>query len=34
MKKDFKDAATAEIEAFKAEFRLRNPGADVDAAHR
>lgn len=31
MKKDFKDAAAAEIEAFKAEFRLRNPGVDADA---
>ncbi|MFG2760447.1 BPTD_3080 family restriction endonuclease [Streptomyces wuyuanensis] len=30
MKKDFKDAAAAEIEAFKAELRLRNPGADID----
>lgn len=30
MKKDFKDAAAAEIDAFKAEYRLRNPGADVD----
>ncbi|WP_326842345.1 DEAD/DEAH box helicase family protein [Streptomyces sp. NBC_01558] len=30
MKKDFKEAAAAEIEAFKAELRLRNPGADVD----
>ena len=31
MKKDFKDAAAEEIDAFKAEFRLRNPGADADA---
>jgi type III restriction enzyme len=30
MKADFKAAAAAEIEAFKAEFRLRNPGADAD----
>ncbi len=31
MKKDFKEAAAAEIEAFKAEYRRRNPGADADA---
>lgn len=31
MKKDFKDAAAAEIEAYKAELRLRDPGADLDA---
>ena len=31
MKADFKAAAAAEIEAFKAEFRRRNPGADADA---
>ena len=31
MKKDFKDAAAAEIDAFKAEFRKRNPGADADS---
>ncbi|EWT05862.1 restriction endonuclease [Intrasporangium chromatireducens Q5-1] len=31
MKKEFKDAAAAEIDAFKAEYRLRNPGADVDS---
>ena len=31
MKKDFKEAAAAEIDAFKAEFRLRNPGADADS---
>jgi type III restriction enzyme len=31
MKADFKQAAAAEIEAFKAEYRLRNPGADADA---
>ncbi|MCX4602400.1 DEAD/DEAH box helicase family protein [Streptomyces anulatus] len=30
MKKDFKEAAAAEIEAFKAEIRLRNPGADLE----
>lgn len=30
MKKDFKDAAASEIEAYKAELRLRNPGADVE----
>lgn len=30
LKKDFKDAAAAEIGAFKADYRLRNPGADVD----
>lgn len=30
MKADFKQAAAAEIAAFKAEYRLRNPGADVD----
>jgi type III restriction enzyme len=31
MKGDFKEAAAAEIEAFKVEFRMRNPGADADA---
>jgi type III restriction enzyme len=31
MKNDFKQAAAAEIAAFKAEFRLRNPGADADS---
>ncbi|MGY1809993.1 BPTD_3080 family restriction endonuclease [Blastococcus sp. SYSU D00669] len=31
MKADFKQAAAAEIEAFKADFRLRNPGADADS---
>ncbi len=31
MKADFKQAAAAEIEAFKADFRLRNPGADTDS---
>ena len=31
MKKDFKAAAALEIDRFKAEHRLRNPGADVDA---
>ncbi|GAB3999898.1 restriction endonuclease [Nocardioides marmoraquaticus] len=31
MKKEFKDAAAAEIAAFKAEIRQRDPGADVDA---
>ncbi len=30
MKADFKAAAAAEIAAFKSEYRLRNPGADVD----
>ena len=30
IKDDFKKAAAAEIAAFKAEYRLRNPGADVD----
>ena len=30
MKADFKQAAAAEISAFKAEYRLRNPGADVE----
>ena len=30
MKADFRDAAAREIEVFKAEFRRRNPGADVD----
>ena len=30
MKADFKEAAAAEIAAFKAEYRRRNPGADVD----
>lgn len=30
MKADFKLAASAEIASFKAEFRRRNPGADVD----
>jgi type III restriction enzyme len=30
MKADFKKAAAAEIAAFKSEYRLRNPGADVD----
>jgi type III restriction enzyme len=30
MKDDFKAAAGREIEVFKAEFRRRNPGADVD----
>lgn len=30
MKTDFKQAAAAEIEAFKAEWRLRNGGADAD----
>lgn len=30
MKADFKQAAAAEIAAFKSEYRLRNPGADVD----
>jgi type III restriction enzyme len=30
MKQDFKDAAGREIDVFKAEFRRRNPGADVD----
>lgn len=29
MRKDFKDAASVEIEAFKEELRRRNPGADV-----
>lgn len=31
MKPDFKAAAATEIEAFKAQFRLRNPGADAEA---
>ena len=31
MKDDFKQAAAAEIAAFKQEYRLRNPGADADA---
>ncbi len=31
MKADFKSAAAAEIEAFKTDFRRRNPGADADA---
>jgi len=30
LSKDFKAAATEEIDAFKAEYRRRNPGADVD----
>ncbi|MCU4187224.1 DEAD/DEAH box helicase family protein [Acidiferrimicrobium sp. IK] len=30
MKQDFKDVAAREIDVFKAEFRRRNPGADVD----
>lgn len=30
LKKDFKQAAAAEIDAFKRELRLANPGADVD----
>jgi type III restriction enzyme len=30
LKADFKAAATHEIDVFKAEYRLRNPGADVD----
>ncbi|KAA1250179.1 restriction endonuclease [Mycobacterium simiae] len=30
MKPDFKQAAAGEIAAFKSEYRLRNPGADVD----
>ncbi|WP_409349974.1 BPTD_3080 family restriction endonuclease [Rathayibacter soli] len=30
MKKEFKDAASSEIEAFKAQYRRENPGADVD----
>ncbi|WP_222844630.1 BPTD_3080 family restriction endonuclease [Saccharomonospora sp. CUA-673] len=30
MKKDFKQAASAEIAAFKTEYRRRNPGADVE----
>ncbi|WP_428835520.1 BPTD_3080 family restriction endonuclease, partial [Pseudonocardia benzenivorans] len=30
MKADFKEAAGAEIAAFKAEYRLRNPGADIE----
>lgn len=30
MKADFKQAAAAEIAAFKADYRLRNPGADVE----
>ncbi|MCZ2821051.1 DEAD/DEAH box helicase family protein [Modestobacter sp. VKM Ac-2977] len=31
MKPDFKQAAAAEIEAFKADFRRRNPGADAES---
>jgi len=31
MKKEFKDAAAAEIAAYKHELRLRNPGADLDS---
>lgn len=31
LKDDFKKAAAVEIEQFKAEYRLRNPGADADA---
>ncbi|MBO0842768.1 MAG: DEAD/DEAH box helicase family protein, partial [Nocardioides sp.] len=31
MKKDFKDAAATEIEAYKQELRLRNPGVDTDS---
>ena len=31
MKKEFKEAAVAEIAAFQAEMRLRNPGADIDS---
>jgi type III restriction enzyme len=30
MKADFKQAAAAEIAAFKSEYRLRNPGADIE----
>jgi type III restriction enzyme len=30
IKSDFKQAAATEIAAFKSEYRLRNPGADVD----
>ena len=30
LKGDFKDAAAKELEVFKAEYRARNPGADVD----
>jgi type III restriction enzyme len=30
LKGDFKDAAAAEIEAFKAQYRLDHPGGDVD----
>lgn len=30
LKADFKDAAAHEIDAFKTEYRLRNPGADVE----
>ena len=30
MKDDFKRAAAQEIEVFKSEYRLRNPGADLD----
>lgn len=30
LKKEFKAAAAAEIETYKAELRLRNPGADLD----
>ncbi|WP_121703490.1 DEAD/DEAH box helicase family protein [Streptomyces sp. E5N298] len=32
LKKDFKDAAAAEIEAYKSELRLRNPGVDIDVS--
>ena len=31
LKDDFKEVAALEIEAFKAEFRRRNPGADAEA---
>ncbi len=31
MKKDFKDSAAAEIAAFKAQGRLRNPGGDAES---
>src|SRR3954451_12179502 len=31
MKADFKQAAAAEIEAFKTDFRRRNPGADAES---
>ncbi len=30
LKGDFKDAAARELEVFKAEYRARNPGADID----